>query len=195
MNIEALGEPLKAEEIEFRIQSINAFGKATILAYKDARADMTRLDKAVGALNWKREHSNGNANCTVSIYNPETKEWVGKEDTGTESMSDAQKGLASDSFKRACFNWGIGRELYDYPVIQIKLNGDGKGADATKFDDEWIAKGKNGKPQQTWALKLKEWRWLNVFENGVLVYLAGKDSKGVLRFKYDVRTQKKQEKK
>jgi len=83
---------------------------------------MQRLDEVVGALNWKREHTRENKNCIVSIYNPDTKEWISKEDTGTESMSEAEKGLASDSFKRACFNWGIGRELYDYPVIQVKLN-------------------------------------------------------------------------
>jgi hypothetical protein len=36
-----------------------------------------------------------------------------------KSLSEAQKGLASDSFKRACFNWGIGRELYTAPFTWI----------------------------------------------------------------------------
>ena len=60
-----------------------------------------------------------NANCTVSIYDSDLKEWISKEDTGTESSTEAEKGLASDSFKRACFNWGIGRELYTAPFIWI----------------------------------------------------------------------------
>ena len=70
-------------------------------------------------MNWQRTHSRDNANCTVSLWNEATGQWVSKEDTGTESFSEAEKGLASDSFKRACFNWGIGRELYTAPFIWI----------------------------------------------------------------------------
>ena len=145
-----LSEPLSIENIEFRVQSINKGGYATILAYKDARVDMQRLDEAVGALNWKREHCRENHNCIVSIWNEATGQWVSKEDTGTESNTEQQKGLASDSFKRACFNWGIGRELYDYPLIQIKLNGDGKNQ-----GDEWFMKGDY--PKAGYGLKLKNW--------------------------------------
>ena len=102
MNIEDLSKPLRSDQIDFRVQSITSWGKATILAYKDARADMDRLDEVVGALGWKREHSRDNHNCIVSIFDSESKQWVSKEDTGTESNTEAQKGLASDSFKRAC---------------------------------------------------------------------------------------------
>ena len=110
-DLKELSKPLNIEEIDFRVQSINKGGYATILAYKDARADMNRLDEVVGCLNWKREHLNGNANCIVSIWNSEINQWISKEDTGTESSAEKKKGLASDSFKRACFNWAIGREL------------------------------------------------------------------------------------
>ena len=115
----ALSKPLKGNQIEFRV-SRKVRGGSFLLAYKDAGADMNRLDEAVGPLNWKREHVRDNHNCVVSIWDETKGQWVGKEDTGTESKTDAQKGLASDSFKRACFNWGIGRELYDYPDIYIK---------------------------------------------------------------------------
>jgi hypothetical protein len=142
MNLKSLSEPLLIDQIDFRVQSINKGGFATILAYKDARVDMQRLDDVVGPLGWKREHLNGNHNCIVSIWCDDKKEWVSKEDTGTESNMDAEKGLASDSFKRACFNWGIGRELYGYPVIQVKL-------DADEFKEE------NGRMKQTWKLNLK----------------------------------------
>lgn len=125
MDLKKLSEPLAIDQIDFRVQSINKGGYATILAYKDARVDMERLDKVCGHLNWKREHLMNNANCIVSIWNKDTNQWVSKEDTGTASNTEAQKGLASDSFKRACFNWGIGRELYDYPVMSIKLIGNG----------------------------------------------------------------------
>ena len=150
MNLDLLRKPLSIDQIDFRVQSINMGGYAKILAYKDARVDMQRLDDAVGPLNWKREHTKDNRNCIVSIYNSETGEWVTKEDTGTESFTEAQKGLASDSFKRACFNWGIGRELYDYPHIQVKLN-----------NNEWEIKEWNGKkqPKATWDLQIKFWTW------------------------------------
>lgn len=113
---------LKADEIECRIGQIKENG-LSLLLYKDARVDMNVLDETVGPLNWKREHGRDNKNCIVSIWDDDKKEWVGKEDVGTESNTEAEKGLASDSFKRACVNWGIGRELYSAPFIWIK-NGD-----------------------------------------------------------------------
>lgn len=112
---------LRADEIDCRISTINSNG-LSLLLYKDARCDMNILDEEVGAMHWQRSHSRDNANCTVSIYDTEIKQWVSKEDTGTESYTEKEKGLASDSFKRACFNWGIGRELYTAPFIWISAN-------------------------------------------------------------------------
>jgi hypothetical protein len=174
MNIKDLSKPLSVDEIDFRIQSINNGKYATILAYKDARADMNRLDEVCGALGWKREHLNDNKNCIVSIWSDGNKQWVSKEDTGTESNTEKEKGLASDSFKRACFNWGIGRELYDYPIIQIKLN-----------DDEVQETGRD-KPKYaaSYNLNLRNWKWATHFEEGKLKGLACKDDKGKLRFKW-----------
>lgn len=110
---------LRADEIDCRIATVKQSG-ITLLLYKDARCDMNILDETVGPLNWQRSHSRENANCTVSIWDDERKQWVSKEDTGTESFTEKEKGLASDSFKRACFNWGIGRELYTAPFIFVK---------------------------------------------------------------------------
>lgn len=109
---------LKAEEIDCRVASIDKTW-CTLLLYKDARVDMNVLDETVGSMNWQKHYSRDNANCTVSIWDKEKNQWIEKEDTGTESFSEAEKGLASDSFKRACFNWGIGRELYTAPSIFI----------------------------------------------------------------------------
>lgn len=89
------------------------------MLYKDARCDMNILDETVGPENWQRKHSRDNANCTVGIWDEGKGQWIEKEDTGTESRTEREKGLASDSFKRACFNWGIGRELYTAPFIWI----------------------------------------------------------------------------
>ena len=109
---------LRADEIDCRIAMVKQSG-LSLLLYKDARCDMNILDETVGAFNWQRSHTRDNANCIVSIYDEDKKQWVSKEDTGTESNTEKEKGLASDSFKRACFNWGIGRELYTAPFIWI----------------------------------------------------------------------------
>lgn len=109
---------LKANEIDCRVNTINEKG-LTLLLYKDARVDQNILDESVGPMNWQRKHTRDNANCIVSIWDSNKGQWIEKEDTGTESFSEAEKGLASDSFKRACFNWGIGRELYTSPFIWI----------------------------------------------------------------------------
>lgn len=109
---------LCANEIEVRVGQESQTG-CSLLLYKDARCDQNILDETVGAMNWQRFHSRENANCTVSIWDEQKNQWIGKEDTGTESRTEAEKGLASDSFKRACVNWGIGRELYTSPFIWI----------------------------------------------------------------------------
>ena len=109
---------LKAEEIEARISTCNQYGVGLLL-YKDARCDQNILDEIVGPTNWQRHHSRDNANCIVSIWDDAKQQWIEKEDTGTESFTEKEKGLASDSFKRACFNWGIGRELYTAPNMFV----------------------------------------------------------------------------
>ena len=130
---------LKASEIDCRVAQLGA-SWLTLLLYKDARVDMNILDETVGCLNWKKSYSRDNANCTVSIWDDEKQQWISKEDTGTESFSEAEKGLASDSFKRACFNWGIGRELYTAPSIFILVRKDmipkGKESEIYKNDKD-----------------------------------------------------------
>ena len=112
---------LNADEIDARVATISEKG-CSLLLYKDARVDQNLLDEVVGAERWQRKHEliGNNLYCTVSIYFPELKMWVEKQDVGTESNTEKEKGQASDSFKRACFNWGIGRELYTAPFIWVK---------------------------------------------------------------------------
>lgn len=163
---------LKANEIDCRIQSLNEKNGsvgAVVLLYKDARVDMRLLDEVVGAMNWKREHTiiGDRLYCTVSIYNEHTGEWVGKSDVGTESNTEKEKGQASDSFKRACFNWGIGRELYSAPFTYINLQ-----------SGEWY-KGKDGRPKSYAKFTVKE---IEYDENRNINKLTIVDSKGSVRF-------------
>lgn len=122
---------LRADEIEIRVGNIGRTGNGcSLLLYKDARCDMAILDETVGELNWQRRHyeCKGNLYCGIAINrhynNPELPvEWVEKSDCGVESREDGngneKKGEASDSFKRAGTNWGIGRELYSSPFIWL----------------------------------------------------------------------------
>ena len=111
---------LKADEIECRVAVINEKG-LSLLLYKDARVDQKIFDETFGIFGWKRSHQSieGNLYCTVEIYDKESSTWVSKQDVGTTGYTEKEKSQASDSFKRACFNWGIGRELYTAPFIWI----------------------------------------------------------------------------
>ena len=111
---------LEAHEIECRVSTVKENG-LSLLIYKDARVDMNILDETVTQMGWQRKHYElkGNIYCSVGIYDKDSKEWVYKDDAGSESNTEAVKGEASDSFKRACFNWGIGRELYSAPFIWV----------------------------------------------------------------------------
>lgn len=157
---------LKAEEISCRVNQINDKG-LTLLLYKDARVDMDILDETVGCMNWEKEYTRDNRNCIVSIWDSEKKEWISKEDTGTESNNEAEKGLASDSFKRACVNWGIGRELYTSPFIYIpasKVEITPKGNKFTTFDKFRVEAIKYDKDRNIIALSIKN-------QNNKRVYL------------------------
>ena len=114
---------LNADEIDCRIAMVKESG-VSILLYKDARVDQNILDEVVGPMNWSRTHQliGDRLYCTVSIRDSETGEWVSKQDVGTESNTEAEKGQASDAFKRACFNWSIGRELYTAPFTYVTLS-------------------------------------------------------------------------
>lgn len=130
---------LRADEIDVRVQQVKENG-ALLLLYKDARCDMSILDEVFGMTNWKRRHEfKDNKNyCTVSIWDAEKKEWIDKEDVGVESLTDKDKGQASDAFKRACFNVGIGRELYTSPFIWVSL----QAGEIQKYDNRFtLAKG------------------------------------------------------
>lgn len=121
---------LKASEVECRVGMQGASG-LTLLLYKDARVDMSILDETVGQENWqcKFYEFKGILFCSLGIR--VNGEWIWKDDAGSESNTEAEKGNASDARKRAAVCWGIGRELYSAPFIWIKkddytLNDKGK---------------------------------------------------------------------
>ena len=138
---------LRADEIECRVGIVSAKG-CSLLLYKDARCDKRILDEVFGATNWqdKYELINGVLFCSVGVYDDNKQDWVWKQDCGVESNTEKEKGQASDAFKRACFNWGIGRELYtklfiwlNVPTKQVDFNGRKKWELVDKYE-KWSVK-------------------------------------------------------
>lgn len=164
---------LRADEIEIRAAQCGKTAKgnpyASLLLYKDARVDQRILDETFGAMNWQRSHEviNGRLYCTVSIWDSEKGIWISKQDVGTESNTEKEKGQASDSFKRACFNWGIGRELYSSPRISVWLQ-----------DGEW--KEKDGRVQMITSFYVD---LIDYDDDGNIIELVIKDKNGKERFR------------
>lgn len=161
---------LHADEIECRVGSVSEGKGCNLLMYKNARVDMTLLDEVVGPENWQRSHEviNDNLFCKVSVRS-ENGEWVSKQDVGTESNTEKEKGQASDAFKRACVNWGIGRELYTSPFVWVTLRA-----------DEWKA-GYNGKKQPKTRFYVSA---IEYDEQRRVSYLSVVDDKGVQRYTF-----------
>ena len=113
---------LKPSEVEVRIGTVGKNG-VTLLLYKNARVDMQILDETFGSFGWQRDHKEikGNLYCGIGVWSCDVDGWVWKWDCGTESNTEKEKGEASDSFKRAGFCWGIGRELYNSPFIFVPV--------------------------------------------------------------------------
>ena len=161
---------LNADEIDCRVGQVNG-GKSgcTLLLYKNARVDMNLLDEVVGPFAWKRKHEvvNGNLFCTVSVFHD--GEWIDKQDVGTESNTEKEKGEASDSFKRACVNWGIGRELYTAPFIWINL----EAGEIFQRKD-----GKYGVNQKFFVTEIE-------YSERNIIHLVVKDQGGKVRYSYN----------
>ena len=170
---------LYPHEIDVRVQQVANIGgkvKAVLLLYKNARVDMDLLDEQFGCLGWQREHNfkDGKNYCKVSVYDKDHSIWVSKEDVGTESNTEETKGEASDAFKRACVNLGIGRELYSAPQILVELGN-------KEYTEDGVTK--NGKPKYRANSWLK-FRVLAITYNveRSIIGLSIADNNGNIRF-------------
>lgn len=135
---------LNANEIECRVAQVYEGKGITLLLYKNARTDSSLLDETVKAENWQCRfyECKGNLFCSVGIKVKD--EWIWKDDCGSESYTEKEKGEASDAFKRACFKWGIGKELYTAPLIYIpeakikKWSEGNKRSPKDRFRVKWV---------------------------------------------------------
>lgn len=167
-----LQRPLDMSDIDWRVGMLAKSSKngkvyCSLLAYKDSRVDMARLDEATEGL-WENKYqrdSKGVLQCGIGIYSEQLNQWVWKWSNGVESNNEAVKGEYSDAFKRAGFMWGIGRELYDFPKVFFELK-----------EGEYYLQG--DKPKAGKSLRFENWQFID--DNG---YLEIKDNKGNSRFK------------
>lgn len=108
---------------KWRVQSVSKFKpQATCVAYIDARDAMDLLDEVVGPGNWQDTYEFRGNILFAKVGIKVNDEWVWKEDTGNETDIEADKGHVSDSFKRACVKWGIGRFLYSMEMRYVATN-------------------------------------------------------------------------
>lgn len=117
-----LKRPIDPHEIQWRIQS-SKNGKTTVVPYLTNRCVMERFDMQFGAMGWKNSFERWGqkgVKCGISAWSTEELGWVTKYDGADETSIESTKGGFSDSMKRAAVQWGLGRDLYDYPMIQIK---------------------------------------------------------------------------
>lgn len=119
-------ELMQPSDIELR-PAATKDGKTTLVLYQNSRNTMEALDRNFGAFGWTITYKDvgGKTYGCLSIKNPNTGEWISKEDTGDESNISAQKGQSSDILKRCAVRFGYGRELYSAPRIVIDDDGYG----------------------------------------------------------------------
>lgn len=167
---------LRADEIECRIQSTKEKG-LSLLLYKTARTDANILDETVGIENWQNDFKvvDGVLYGGIGIYDEEKDRWVWKWDAGTESNTEAEKGRASDAFKRAGFKWGIGRELYSAPFIWVS-------SDKCKIE--------NGKCYDKFVVTDIEY----TKDNEIATLVITNETKGIVAFSRGKRTKKEEKK-
>lgn len=177
-SLDKLREPIDIKDVEFRIQSIGqdkkGRGWCTILAYKDARVDTNRLNDVCGIDGWQSKYEiiDGQLFCSVGVYSEKINGFVWKQNVGTESYAEKEKGRASDAFKRACFSLGIGIELYSYPFLFAYLYDDEFRIDTNKKD-----KRGNSVVVATNKLNLNKWSWTKLDDKGV-IHITAQDTLG-----------------
>lgn len=180
-SLEDLRKPLNAKDIDFRVQSMgkDKQGKVwcVILAYKDARVDTNRLNDVCGVDGWQSKYEliDGQLFCSVGVWSEKLNQFVWKQNVGTESNTEKEKGRASDAFKRACFSLGLGIELYEFPLLFCYLN-------EGEFYINEKKKDKFGNPtiQAGKKLRLNKWAW-SVKKDGDSIFVTAQDDKGNVR--------------
>lgn len=110
---------LRADEIDVRLGTVDRYG-FSLLLYKDARCDQRVLDETFTPWGWQKEtRKEGETFISRVLIQGPDGDWIYKEGAGSAGNFEPEKSAESDSFKRACFAWGLGRDLYTAPRIHL----------------------------------------------------------------------------
>lgn len=145
VKLERLAEPFRAEEINWKPQTITRDGnRALAVAYIDARDVAERLDQVVGQDRWQVDHKDIGGETLTGIGILTDHGWVWKydmgmvaQDGGEEGKAKAAKGALSDGLKRAAVLWGIGRYLYRLPKTWVGYDSKTKRLTETPALPKW----------------------------------------------------------
>lgn len=122
----ALEMPFHPSRIHWRVGATNGDKSQGIaLAYLDARDVMRRLDEVMG-FNWQAKYSLADSGLLICDIGLKIEsEWIWRANGAGDTQVEAEKGKASDAFKRAAVMWGVGRYLYSLPNewVPIKQKG------------------------------------------------------------------------
>lgn len=116
---EILKQLRQAIPCKWKPQTANERG-CSLVAYVDARQVSDLLDEVCGPANWASDYKVVGDVVYGGVGINTQDGWVWKWDAGTESQMEADKGEASDAFKRAAVKWGVGRFLYDLEIVKTK---------------------------------------------------------------------------
>ncbi len=129
-------------------------GVATAIPYVDSAYVERTLDEAAGPFGWQTDLKQiaGIMCMGVGIRNPETGEWSWRWDVGLEKSQDehGSKSEVTGALKRAARQWGIGRDLKNYPKPRARCK-IWKGNDNKFRFNSWI-----GDPGQVMLAGKKE---------------------------------------
>jgi hypothetical protein len=158
--LELLKKPFKPDEVQWRITATLNEPRGLAVPYLDSRAIQNRLDEVIGRENWQNSYTvqpmiKDNAFIsTISIFCEERGEWISKSNGAGSSNIEPIKGGLSDAFKRAASMWNIGRYLYEFSGVWVKLTDNRKAIDKAEYprlEQVYVAKVKElfPRPVQT----------------------------------------------
>ena len=130
--IEVLERPTPPKEVYWiafgvkRKGSSKTEGTATAIPYITSGYVENTLDEAAGKFGWQSDlkQVSGVMCMGVGIKDPESGEWLWRWDVGLEKSQDehGSKSEVTGALKRAARQWGIGRDLKDYPKPRVACN-------------------------------------------------------------------------
>lgn len=119
--LDILTAPLQPSEMEWRVQQQTKTGKLIVVPYLTNRTVMERFDRQFGWSGWSNDikEIDGGFLCTITVTMPDGQ-MVSKTDGASRTDIEPVKGGISDAMKRCAVQFGLGRDLYNFPRVFIE---------------------------------------------------------------------------